>query len=220
MVISPRRGGGDREARTYECVLVTDHSSSLGVVHGLDADAIARQAREIERINRNSPCQLLQGIEVDITADGTLGLPNTILSDLDLVVASVHSGFRQERDVITRRIISAMENEHVDIIGHPTGRLLGERPPYEVDLVRVFEVAAATETALEVNASPYRLDLDDIFIKQAKEKGVRIAIGSDAHSAPELAYMRYGVILARRGWCSREDVVNTRGIKDLMRWSL
>jgi len=205
--------------RGYEYILITDHSSSLGVTHGLDTGRIREQQQEIEQVNRHHACRLLCGTEVDIKSDGTLGLANSALADLDLVIASVHSGFKQEKDVITRRILSASENEHVDIIGHPTGRLLGRRPPYDLDMARVIDHAAETGTALEINASPLRFDLDDIYIRQAKEQGVKLAAGTDSHRIHEFSNMRYGVILARRGWCAAADLLNTRTLSDLLEWT-
>ena len=207
-----RRG----EQAGYRYLLCSDHSATLGVAHGLSAERVKGQGKEIERINRTSSCTILTGIEVDIMADGNLGLPNTVLGDLDLVIASIHSGFKQERDVLTRRLLKAMENDHVDIIGHPTGRLLGERPPYDVDLGRVLDVAADTHTALEINASPYRLDLDDGPVRQARDRGIRLAIGTDAHDPAELTHMIYGVTIARRGWCGPADILNTRELRDLL----
>ena len=169
------------EERGYEYLLCSDHSVTLGIAHGLDTERLKKQAQEIEQVNRGSTCTILRGVEVDILSDGSLGLPNHVLADLDLVVASIHSGFNEDRDIMTRRVITALENEHVDIIGHPTGRLLGRRLPFELDVGRVIERAAETGTALECNASPIRLDLDDVNIKQAVERHVKIAVNTDAH---------------------------------------
>lgn len=202
----------------YEYLLCSDHSISLGIAHGLDEAALSEQQREIERINRDSPCHILCGTEVDILSDGTLGLPNSALRELDMVIASVHSGLKQDRDQMTRRVIAAMENEHVDIIGHPTGRLIGKRGAYDIDLPRIIDQAAKTGTALECNASPYRLDLDDVQIKQAIEKGVEISIGTDTHTVTEFSDIRYGVLTARRGWCKPQNILNTRKEKELLAW--
>ncbi|MDN7024141.1 DNA polymerase/3'-5' exonuclease PolX [Methanoculleus sp. FWC-SCC1] len=204
------------DALGYEYILITDHSSSLGVARGLDSGRLDDQRREIERVNREHTCRLLAGVEVDIMTDGSLGLPDRVLADLDLVIASVHSGFQQESDQITRRVLAAVENEHVDIIGHPTGRLLGRRPPYAIDLARVIERAAETGTALEINASPHRLDLDDIYIRHAKEMGVKLSIGTDSHRPAEFSNMRYGIMLARRGWCGPADLLNTSTLAELL----
>jgi len=203
----------------YEYLLVSDHTATLGVTHGLDADGVKAQTKEIEQVNRNDGCQLLAGIEVDIMADGTLGLPDRVLADLDLVVASVHSGLHQEKDVMTRRILTAVSNEHVDILGHPTGRMFPSRPAYGVDMDRIMEAAKDAGTALEINASPFHMDLDDPQIREARDRGVRLSIGTDAHSRKELGHIRHGVILARRGWCGPGDVLNTLGREALLRWA-
>ncbi len=200
------------DARGYEYVVVTDHSSRVS------PEALAKQHVEIERINRRHTCQLLAGSEVDIKSDGNLGYPNRVLADLDLVIASVHSGFGQDQDVLTRRVLTAMDNDHVDIIGHPTGRLLGRRPPYAIDLVRVTAHAAETGTALEINASPHRLDLEDIYIWRAKKEGVKLAAGTDAHRIEEFSNMRYGIVQARRGWCTPDDILNTLSLSGLLEW--
>ena len=206
------------EQRGYEYLVCSDHSATLGIAHGLDEQALNKQAHHIELVNRSSSCRIIHGIEVDILADGTLGLPSRALAGLEIVIASVHSGFSQERDVMTRRVLSAIENEHVDIIGHPTGRILGRRQPYAIDMDRIIDHAQDTGTALECNASPYRLDIDDVHIRQATERGVRIAIGTDAHDPSELDHMHYGVTTCRRGWASASDVLNTRSLNDLMEW--
>ena len=200
------------DAMGYEYIAITDHSSRVSL------EALAKQQAGIERVNRRHTCQLLAGTEVDIRSDGSLGYPNGVLADLDLVIASVHSGFDQDQDVLTRRVLNAMENEHVDIIGHPTGRLLGRRPPYAIDLARVIDHAAATGTALEINASPYRLDLEDIYIWHAKKKGVKLAAGTDAHRVGEFSNICYGIMMARRGWCTPDDLANTLSLPELLEW--
>jgi DNA polymerase (family 10) len=211
--------GKSGEELGYDYIVCSDHSSTLGITHGLDEEGLKRQAHEIELQNRSSACRIIQGIEVDILADGSLGLSNRALGDLEIVIASVHSGFSQPQDIITRRILAAVEHEHVDIIGHPTGRLIGKRQGYAVDMSRVIERAKETGTALECNASPYRLDLDDGYIREAVEKGVWIAIGTDAHDKAELLHMQYGITTCRRGWATRPDILNTMGISDLLEWA-
>lgn len=203
----------------YEYIACTDHSASLGVAHGLDREDLRRQQQEIERINRETRCSVLAGVEVDILGDGTLAFPDAVLGDCELVIASVHSGFKQSEDVITRRILSAIHNDHVDIIGHPTGRLLGKRMPYAVDVERIIDAAADTGTALEINASPYRLDLDDIYVRRAHNHGALLAIGTDTHRREDATLMRHGIAIARRGWCAKSDVLNTRPLKDLREWT-
>ena len=210
--------GTSGEERGYEYIVCSDHSSTLGIAHGLDEDALSKQAHEIELQNRSSSCRIIHGVEVDILADGTLGLPNRALGDLEIVIASIHSGFSQPQDIITRRILAAIEHDHVDIIGHPTGRLIGKRQGYAVDMSRVIERARETGTALECNASPYRIDLDDGYIREAVEKGVRIAIGTDAHEKAELLHMEYGITTCRRGWASRQDILNTLNGSGLLEW--
>lgn len=200
------------DTRGYEYIVITDHSSRVR------PETLLKQRDAIDKINQRHTCQLLLGSEVDIRSDGTLGYPNRILADLDLVIASIHSGFGQNQDIVTRRVLSAMENEHVDIIGHPTGRLLGKRPAYAVDLFRVIDHAAETGTALEINASPHRLDLEDIYIWHAKKKGVKLAVGTDAHRTGEFENMRYGIALARRGWCAPNDILNTLPLSSLQEW--
>ncbi|MCP1715009.1 DNA polymerase (family 10) [Methanocalculus alkaliphilus] len=214
MTISEMAELGDR--LSYEYILCSDHSASLGVARGLSEDGLKRQAHQIEIANRDHTCRILRGIEVDILADGRLGLPDAVLADLDCVIASIHSVLHQETDTITRRMITAMENEHVDIIGHPTGRLIGRREPSAIDMPRILAAAKETGTALELNASPYRLDLDDIYLKNAIELGVMIAIGTDAHRPGEYAHMRYGVTTARRGWCRTDTILNTKTLSQLM----
>lgn len=202
----------------YEYVLVTDHSASLGIARGLDADNLQQQRKAIDDLNRTTDCRLLQGIEVDILTDGSLGLSDRALSVCDMVIASVHSGLKQDQNTMTRRIITAMQNEHVDIIGHPTGRLIGKREPAEIDMERVLDSAHDTGTALEINASPWRLDLEDTYVIQAVRKGVKLSMGTDAHHASELAHMQYGLLMARRGWCRPTDLLNTMSCTELLEW--
>jgi DNA polymerase (family 10) len=205
--------------RGYDYLIVSDHSATLKVAHGLSDRDLADQRHTIEVINRDSACHLIAGVEVDILSDGTLGLPDRTLADLDLVIASLHGGLRQDADQVTRRVIAACENEHVDIIGHPTGRILGRREPAAVDLARVIEAAAAHGTALEINASPFRLDLDDPGVRSAREQGVRLSIGTDAHRPDELEQIRHGLAIARRGWCEPHDLLNTLPLDALMEWA-
>ncbi|HOV67564.1 MAG TPA: DNA polymerase/3'-5' exonuclease PolX [Methanoregulaceae archaeon] len=204
--------------RGYEYLIVSDHSETLRVAGGLSGRDLAEQRHAIEMINRSSPCRLIAGVEVDLLADGSTGLPNRVLTDLEVVIASVHSSLRQDPDQMTRRLIAACENEHVDIIGHPTGRLIGRREPVAVDLVRLIEAAAGTGTALEINASPFRLDLDDLSARAARDRGVRLSIGSDAHRPDELGHLGHGLATARRGWCTAEDILNTLPLDRLLEW--
>ncbi len=195
--------------RGYDYLAICDHSKSLGVAGGLSEEDFSEQSEEIGRVSEELDFKILAGVEVNILSDGTLDLADGVLSDFDVVVAGIHTGFNQSMEKITGRIVSAMENEHVDIISHPTGRLIERRSPYEVDIERIIRVASETETVLETNAAPERLDLRDVDAKRAKESGVRIAISTDAHSIDTLDYMRYGVATARRGWLEARDVINT-----------
>jgi len=205
-------------ARGYRYLVISDHTKSLGVARGLTPERLRQQRAEIERLNATfSDFRVLQGAEVEIKADGSLDFPDEVLAELDVVVASVHSGLRQERERITARLVSAMRNPHVDIIGHPSGRILGQREASAVDMDELLRVAAETGTCLEVNAQPVRLDLDDVHIRRAIEMGVKLAINSDAHSVGGLDVMRYGVATARRGWAEAKDVINTRPLEELLR---
>jgi len=205
-------------ARGYRYAVISDHSHGLGVAGGLTAERLREQRAEIDRLNEGfSDFRLLQGAEVEIKADGSLDFPDEVLAELDVVIASLHSGLRQERERITARLVSAMRNPHVDIIGHPLGRIIGQREESAVDIDAVLEVAAETGTIMEINAIPARLDLDDVHIRRAIEMGVKLAINSDAHNVDSLAAMAYGVATARRGWAEARDVVNTLPLDELLR---
>jgi DNA polymerase (family 10) len=203
-------------ARGYEYIAITDHSQYVGVTQGMDADQLAKRIDEIDELNEKlKGIRVLKGIEVDILEDGSLDLPDDILEKLDVVLGSVHSHFELSRDKQTERIIRAMDNPNFQILAHPTGRRLGDRPPYEVDMKQLMEAALERGCYLEVNAQPIRLDLDDIHCKMAKEMGLKLAISTDAHRVAELDYLRFGVGQARRGWLEPDDVLNTRSWADL-----
>ena len=204
----------------YEYICVTDHSRARGIAGGLNEEALIEKMVEIERINDSmDDFTVLTGSEVDIRSDGTLDYDNHVLEMLDIVIAAVHSGFSQDKRTMTSRIVRAIENEHVDILAHPTGRLLGERVGYEVDIDRVIAVAAETETAIEINASPSRLDLNDINARKASDSGVMLAIGTDAHYLDGLRYMGSGVHLARGAWLEPCDLLNTKSVEAILRWA-
>ncbi len=204
------------EALGYKYLAVTDHSQSLKIAGGLTLEQVGKKYKEIHRINsRLKNLRLLFGTELDILSDGSLDYPDEILEKFDWVVASIHSGFKQPREKITKRIISAMENPFVDCIAHPTGRLIGQRAPYDVDIEEILKVAARTKTAIEINANYERLDLDDIWCKRASQLGVRLAIGTDAHRLEQLDTLRLGIAVARRGWLEPKDVLNTLPLKKL-----
>jgi DNA polymerase (family 10) len=204
------------QEKGYEYLAITEHSRSVTVAGGLNAKGLSDHIKEIDRLNRQlKGFVLLKSIEVDILEDGSLDLPDDILVELDLVVGAVHSKFGLSQERQTDRLIKAMENPHFSILAHPTGRMINQRPPYDLDMDRLMKAAADSGCTLELNAQPERLDLTDVYCKMAKETGVRIAISTDAHSTHELTFIHYGVYQARRGWLSAADVVNTRGVDDL-----
>lgn len=204
------------QALGYEYIALTDHSRRVAMVHGLDQARLSRQIRDIDRLNETMRgFTILKGIEVDILKDGRLDLPDSILARLDVVVASVHSYFDLPRQEQTDRIVRAMENRFVSILGHPTGRLIGVREAYAVDMDRIISVARDLGCALEINAEPDRLDLNDLHAHAAKSAGVKLAISTDAHSVNAYRYMRFGIDQARRGWLSANDVLNTRPLGEL-----
>lgn len=203
-------------AMGHEYFAITDHSKRVAMAHGLNATRLSQQIREIERMNEKlSGIRILKSIEVDILEDGSLDLSDDILKELDLVVCSVHYKFNLSRERQTERIVRAMDNPYFNILAHPSGRLIGEREPYEIDMERVMQAAKERHCFLEVNAHPMRLDLTDVHCKMARELGLKVAISTDAHAVTDLAYMRFGVGQARRGWLEAEDVINTRSWTDL-----
>jgi DNA polymerase (family 10) len=202
----------------YEYIALCDHSPSVGIAGGLDPEKLEQKIEAIAAANETlDGITILVGTEVDIKADGRLDYPDEILARCDVVVASVHMGQQQKERAITGRLISAIENENVDIIGHPTGRIIDKRPPYEVDMQAVLEAASRTGTAMEINAYPTRLDLNDVNARAAKEMGVKISIDSDAHEPEQLKVMKYGVNVARRGWLEKKDLLNAMSLQELMK---
>ena len=207
------------QKRGYQYVVISDHSKSLRIAHGLDESRLTRQIEEIDRINETlRSFRILKGTEVDILSDGSLDFSEKILQKLDLVIASIHSGFKQDKERMTKRIIRAIENPMLDVFAHPTGRLLGAREPYEVDLEEVMEAARRNGKAIEINANFERLDLDDLHCRKAKEMGVRLSIGTDSHHPEQLWMMSLGVAVARRGWLEKTDVLNTLSLKEILQW--
>jgi DNA polymerase (family 10) len=197
-------------ARGYQYLAITDHTKAVRVAGGLDAAEFRRQFREIDRLrSRFDGLLILKGAEVDILEDGRLDLDEATLAELDVVVVSVHSKFNLPTEAMTRRIVRALQHKRVHILGHPTGRLLGRRAPYGVDMETIVKAARDYGVALEINAQPDRLDLNDLNIQMAREAGVKLVISTDAHRVEELDYMRYGVDQARRGWCEARDILNT-----------
>lgn len=200
----------------YHYLAICDHSQTAFYANGLTPDRILKQIEEIRKLNEKmSDFTILSGTEVDILPDGKLDFPDEILKELDIVVASIHSAFKQQP---TERLINAMENPYVNIIGHPTGRLISRREGYDVDLARVIEVAAKTNTALEINSYPDRLDLSDMNARRAIDAGVLLSINTDAHSPRDFSYIKYGIATARRGWLQKENVLNTMSIKIIREW--
>lgn len=200
-----------------EWVAVCDHSQSLKVAGGLDAAALEEKRAAIEAFNAHSAdVKLLCGTEVEIGVDGGLDYPDEVLASLDVVVAAIHTAFRQSQDVQTRRLLNAINNPYVHAVAHPTGRLLGEREGYAVDLERVYDAAARTGTYLEINAYYKRLDLNDAHVRTAGEKGIRFAIGSDAHLLDQMDFLDLGVGVARRGWLTGRQVINTLSFPELL----
>ncbi len=205
----------------YRYWAVTDHSIGLGVTRGVDASALIEQRREIDAVNetyraKGIDFQLLQGTEVEVLGDGELGLPDEVLATLDIVVASIHSGLRQDRQRITERCLKAVHNRYVDVLGHPTGRLLGRRAPSEIDLEQVLTACAETGTAVEINANPERLDLSAEHARLAASLGCTLVINSDAHSIGQLDLMRYGIHTARRAWLCAGNVLNVKPLSELL----
>jgi DNA polymerase (family 10) len=206
------------KARGYDYIAITDHSPTVAVTNGLDADELAARLDEFDELNdKLDGIRILKGIEVDILEDGSLDLPDEVLGRLDICAAAIHTYFNLSRDKQTERIIRALDNPNVDILVHPTGRRIGEREAYELDLERVMEAALERGCYLEINASPERLDLNDVHARMAKEMGLKLSISTDAHSVRTLDFMRFGVDQARRAWLTAEDVLNTRSWADIER---
>lgn len=207
-------------ARGLSHIVITDHSVSLGIANGLSIERLHQQRDEIRAVDAEMrpALRVLQGTEMEIKTDGTLDFPNEVLAELDVVVASLHSGLRQPREQVTARLLSAIRNPHVDIIGHPRGQLIPDREGADLDMDAVFSAAAQTGTVLEINANPYRLDLDDAHAHRAVQMGVRLAIDTDAHAAGDFDLLRYGILTARRGWVRAADVINTLPADEFMRW--
>ncbi|KPK34235.1 MAG: hypothetical protein AMK70_08075 [Nitrospira bacterium SG8_35_1] len=206
------------KARDYKYLAITDHSKGLGIARGMSIDQVLEQNKKIKALNKKlKGFQLLSGTEMDIRSDGSLDYPDEILGRFDIVIASIHSGFRQSQGQITKRLVSAMQNPYVSIIAHPTGRIIGQRDAYGVDMEATLKAAAETGTAMEINAYPFRLDLNDIYIKKAKEMGVPVSINTDAHVTFQFDFMTYGIGTARRGWIAKKDVLNTLSYNALIK---
>ena len=205
--------------RGYEYLAITDHSQAMAMVQGLTPERAREQWKELDRVRERVPeIEILRSAEVDILEDGALDMPDEILDDLDLVVISVHSYMDLDKKAMTERVLRAMAHPAVDILAHPTGRQLGRREPFPLDVEAVLEAAAELSVAVELNANPRRLDLADVHVHRAKELGVPVVISTDAHSPRGLDDMRFGVDQARRGWLGTADVLNTRSASALRKW--
>ncbi|MEM3407962.1 MAG: DNA polymerase/3'-5' exonuclease PolX [Candidatus Micrarchaeia archaeon] len=212
MVIAAKKKG-------YEYIGIADHSKSERIANGMSEKRIQEQIEAIKEIRKKiKGIQILHSSEVSILPDGSLDYSDDILKRLDYVVASVHSRFKSPKSEMTNRILKALENKYVKILGHPTGRLINERMPYEVDMDQIMEVCKERKIAMEINSFPLRLDLNDIYARKAKEMGIKLCINTDAHAVDHLNYIEYGIGVARRGWCEKNDILNTMDFKKLIEW--
>lgn len=198
-------------------IVITDHTKSLAMANGLDERRLEKQAREIAKINKKSRITILTGAEVNIKKDGSLDISDKALSKLDVVGAAVHSLFSLQKADMTERIIKAMENPNIDILFHPTGRILQKRPAYEVDMEKIIQTAKDTDTVLEINALPERADLNAEHIRMAVETRAKLAIDSDAHKTTHLEYLKFGIAQARRGWAQKKDIINAHPLKKMLK---
>ncbi len=204
------------QQRGYAFVGITDHSQSLKIANGLSEERVAKKIDLIKKVNKKFPnLRILCGTECDIKPDGTLDYSNKILKQFDFVYIGIHTAMKMDKETMTKRIIKGMQNEQADFLAHPTGRLIGKRDPYEVDIEQIIDTARETNTKLEINSFPDRLDLDDAHVKLAKEHAVQFVLGTDAHSVANLPYMRFGIATARRGWLEKKDILNTYSIKHI-----
>lgn len=207
--------------RGYQYIGIADHTKFLRIEHGLDEKRLLEQKKEIERINlkiKNSKFRILHGCEANIMPDGSIDIKDEVLATLDFVIAGVHSRFKMEEEEMTERIIKAMRNSNVDIISHPTGRILKRRDEYQINFDKILKVAKETNTILEINSFPERLDLNDINIKKAKEAGVKMIINTDSHHIDQMRFIEFGVSQGRRGWVEKEDIINTQPLEELLKF--
>ena len=200
----------------YSYIAITDHSKRLTIANGLDQRRLFQQIDEIDELNEQmKDFTILKSIEVDILEDGQLDLPDVVLSKLDLTTCAIHSHFHLSKEKQTARVLRAMENRYFKILAHPTGRLIGEREPYDIDFEKILVAAKKLNRILEINSQPERMDLPDTFCRFAKDAGVKLAISTDAHSVGDLGFMHLGVGQARRGWLEKANVVNTLSLENL-----
>ena len=200
----------------YRFVCITDHSQSLRVANGLSESRVDKKIKKIQELNKkNSDFKIYCGTECDIKVDGTMDYRDNVLKKFDVVYAGIHTAFKMDRPTATKRIVKAMENNYVHAVAHPTCRMIGRREPFDLDMEEIMDVAKKTDTFLEINAFPDRLDLKDTHVKLAKERGVKVILGSDAHFIANLPFMRFGIATARRGWLEKKDILNTYSTHDI-----
>lgn len=204
-------------AKGYDYIAITDHSQSLRIANGLSPERLRKQIDIVRKTDElfGGRIRVLAGSEVDIRADGSLDFPSSLLKNLDIVIGSVHSRFKMEKNEMTKRVVDAVSSGQLDILGHPTGRLIGKRAPYALDLEKVFSAARDSGVCMELNSFPDRLDLADVSCRHAMNSGVKVAIATDAHSVEQMDYIKYGIVTARRGWLEAKDVLNTVRGKDI-----
>ncbi|MBM3257893.1 MAG: PHP domain-containing protein, partial [Candidatus Nealsonbacteria bacterium] len=205
----------------YDYIGIADHTKFLRIEHGLDEKQLFSQRKEINKLNlkfKNSKFRILQGCEANILSDGSIDIKEEALKKLDFVIAGVHSAFKMEKSLMTERMIKAMRNPNVDIISHPTGRILKKRDEYQIDFDRILKTARETKTILEINAWPERLDLNEKNIKKAKEAGVKMIINTDSHNKNHMIFMEFGIAQARRGWAEKSDIINTQSLTKLVKY--
>lgn len=209
---------GEAKKLGYEYICITDHAGKLKIANSLDEKRILNQIKEIDKINKQiKGIKILKGAEVNIKNDGSLDVKDNVLKELDVVTASIHSGFKNTKEKLTTRTVKAMENENVDVIAHPTGRLIQKRPAYEIDFDKIFAKAKETGTCMEVNSFPNRLDLKDMHVRAAIKNGVKLTISTDAHNTGHLRFMKFGIATARRGWAEKKDILNTLPLKKFLK---
>ncbi|MDD5585197.1 MAG: DNA polymerase/3'-5' exonuclease PolX [Candidatus Omnitrophica bacterium] len=206
------------EEFNYEYAAICDHSQSLKIAGGLSKKEVYKKLRELEKINQKSKLKLFAGTEVDITSSGALDYPQSLLKEFDIVVAAIHTGFKQTKRQLTKRIVNACKNKYTNIIAHPTGRLWGAREAYDIDIDEICRAARDNQVAIEINCHPQRLDLSDINVMRAKKYGVKLALGTDTHQLNQLWSMGLGISVARRGWLEKSDVVNCFSLKEVIKW--
>ncbi len=207
----------------YEYIGIADHTKFLRIEHGLDEKQLEKRNREIDEINKEFKIQglrykILKGCEANIMPDGSIDIKDEALEKLDYVIAGIHSQFKMTRDQMTKRIITAMRNPNIDIISHPTGRIIQRRDEYQIDFDKILEAAKETNTILEINSFPERLDLKDVYIKKAKEIGVKMVINTDSHHIDQLRFIEYGIFQARRGWAEKKDIINSWPLPKMLKY--